>query len=398
MSRTGYFKYNMRTAVHCAAGSIIRLPALFDGFGAKRVLLISDAGLKQVGIVDQIVSVFEGTASGAGANLVGVYADITPDAGTKTINDCLRYAREIAADAILAVGGGSVLDAAKGVKYALHKNLTDIRKAVPAGIKLDDWPSVQPIDIPHIAVPTTAGTGAEVSPVAVFFHEDLGIKINLVVPFIDADIAVLDANLTVGLPPGLTASTGMDALTHALEAVASPASNHFSDAHSVTAAQIIVENLPLAVANGKNVDARSNMLQASTMAIDGFAAALGAIPVHNCAHAFGGLYHIPHGDANAALLPVVMEVLPEFYLPNAERLAKALDLKAADSPEEALKAVIKRLKDLQQQIGCATSFSRWGAKAEDMEQIILAVTSDPAAMFFPIPPERIQMIAESMFG
>ena len=247
-------------------------------------------------------------------------------------------------------------------------------------------------------MPTTAGTGAEVSAAAVFFNEEAGIKINLAMPFIEADMAVLDANLTVGLPAGLTASTGMDALTHALEAVASPGANHFSDAHGLLAAQLIEENLPKAVENGKDIDARHNMLQASTMAINSFVAALGAIPVHNCAHAFGALYHVPHGDANAALLPVVIEALPEFYLPNAKRLAKALNMEAEGTDQEVLTAVVNKLKDFQQQIGCATNFTKWGAKAEDMEQIIMAISTDPAALFYPIPLDRIQKIAEAMIG
>ena len=131
MSKTGYFQYNMRTVVHSAVGGIIRLPSLFDGLGGKRVLLISDAGLKAVGIVDQIVRVFENNPAGTTAKLVGVHAEITPDAGCEAVNKCLAHAREVAADAILAVGGGSVLDAAKGVKYGLHHNVTDFKTCNP---------------------------------------------------------------------------------------------------------------------------------------------------------------------------------------------------------------------------------------------------------------------------
>jgi len=398
MSKTGYFQYSMRTAVHCAPGSIIRLPNLFAGMGAKRILLLSDAGLKQVGIVDQIVSVFENMSSGNMPKLVGVYPEVTPDAGCNAVNAALAYAREVSADAILAVGGGSVLDAAKGVKYGLHHSLTDFREVVSGGLRMESWPKAQPITIPHIAVPTTAGTGAEVSAAAVFLDEETGIKCNLAVPFIEADMAVLDANLTIGLPDFLTASTGMDALTHALEGVASPGANHFSDAHSILAAQLIEKTLPKAVANGKDVDARNDMMQASTLAINGFVASLKAIPVHNCAHAFGSLYHVPHGDANAVLLPIVMEALPEFYLPNAKRLANALNMDTNGSDEALLSGVIERIKSFQQEIGCATDFKRWGAKVEDMEKIVMAIASDPAALFFPIPIDRIQKIAIKAAG
>lgn len=399
MSSTGYFQYNLRTVVHSAAGSIIRIPALFDGMGAKRVVLLSDAGLKQVGIVDKIERVFNNMSSGNTATLAGVYADITPDAGYSSVNKALAYAREVAADAILAVGGGSVMDAAKGVKYAMHHKYACMEDALQGGIKLESWPNAQPILIPHIAVPTTSGTGAEVSPGAVFFNEEAGIKVNLAAPFIEADMAVLDPQLAVGLPAGLTASTGMDALTHALEAVASPVANHFTDSRGIYAAQLIEQNLGEAVKNGKNIDARANMMQASTMAIDAFLMALNAIPVHNCAHAFGGLYHIPHGDANAVLLPIVMEALPEFYAPNAERLAKAMNMDTNGKTGEALLAdVVAKIRDFQQQTGCATDFSRWSVKAENMEEIIMAIASDPAALFYSIPVDRIQQIALKAIG
>lgn len=399
MSSTGYFQYNLRTAVHSGAGSIIRLPALFDGMNAKRVLLLSDQGLKQVGVVDKIVRVFDNMQSGNNPVLAGVYDEISPDAGFSSVNAALAYAREVAADAILAVGGGSVMDAAKGVKYALHHKAQGIEDALQGGIKLESWPKAQHSFIPHIAVPTTSGTGAEVSPAAVFFNEELGIKVNLAAPFIEADMAVLDPQLAVGLPAGLTASTGMDALTHALEAVASPVANNFTDSRSILAAQLIEKNLPEAVSNGKNIDARQNMMEASTMAIDAFVMALDAIPVHNCAHAFGALYHIPHGDANAVLLPIIMEVLPEFYAPNAERLANAMNMSPTGNSGEALVLdVVAKLREFQQQIGCATDFSRWGAKAEDLANIIEAIASDPAAMFYPIPVDRIEQIALKAIG
>lgn len=398
MSKTGYFQYNMSTTVHCAAGGIIRLPNLFEGLGAKRILLLSDAGLKQVGIVDQIVDVFNNMASGTMPQLVAVYAEISPDAGCNTVNAALKVAREVAADAILAVGGGSVMDAAKGVKYALHHSLTDFREVIQGGIRLESWPKARPIMIPHIAVPTTAGTGAEVSAGAVFYNEETGVKCNLAAPFIEANMAVLDANLTLGLPAGLTASTGMDALTHALEAVASPGANHFTDAQSIFAAQLIEQTLPAAVGNGRCVDSRSTMLQASTMAINAFMMSLNAIPVHNCAHAFGGLYHVPHGDANAVLLPIVMESLPEFYVPNAERLAKALNLQSNATGESLLADVVERIKSFQAQIGCETNFKRWGVKLDDLDKIVMAIASDPAALFYPIAIDRITKIATKAVG
>jgi alcohol dehydrogenase class IV len=399
MSNTGYFQYNMRAVVHSGIGSIVRIPALLQGLGARRVLLISDEGLKNAGVVDRVAATFDTWQAGSMPTLAGIYTDISPDAGSGTVNDCMAYARSVAADSILAVGGGSVLDAAKGVKYGLHHQVLDVMDMLQSGIKMDAWPAAQHMGIPHLAVPTTAGTGAEVSAAAVIMNDDTGIKHGLVAPFLEADIAVLDAQLTVGLPPGLTASTGMDALTHALEGVASPSANPFTDGHCVIAAQLIEQYLPRAVADGKDLEARTQMLTASCMAIDGYVAALAFTPVHNCAHAFGALYHIPHGDANSIFLPIVMESLMDLYVPNAERLANALNMPTnGKTGADLMVDVIAKLRDFQAQIGCATDLSRWNVTQDDMEKIMVAVASDPVAMFFPIPPEKIQEITVKAIG
>jgi alcohol dehydrogenase class IV len=399
MSSTGYFQYNMRTVVHSAWGGIIRIPALLEGLGAKRVLLISDAGLKRVGAVDKVAATFGTIHSGTAPVLAGIYTDIEPDAGSESINKCTGYARQVAADAILAVGGGSVLDASKAVKYALHHQIMDIGEALQAGLKLESWPKAQPMGIPHVTVPTTAGTGAEGSNGAVVHNDKTGVKSGIVAPFLDADMCVLDAQLTVGLPAGLTAATGMDALTHSLEGIASPVANLFSDAHCMTSAQAIEKYLPRAVANGQDRDARSHMLAAACMAVNGYLAALGATPVHNFAHAFGAMYHIPHGDANAALLPIVMESLADFYAPNAERLAQGLNMPTnGKSGLDLMSDVIAKIRELQQKTGCSTDFKRWNVPAQDMEQIIMAVSSDPVAVLFPLSPEKIQEIALKVMG
>ncbi len=399
MSNTGYFSYQLRTEIHCALGAIIRIPGLFDGLGAKRVLLLSDQGLVQAGIVDQLASIFDLDVGSCGPILAGVYTDIGPDAACETINDALLFARTNAIDSILAVGGGSVLDAAKGVKYALHHNLIDVRDAIQSGIKLESWPQAKPIPIPHIAVPTTAGTGAEATGVAVLYNEKLGLKGNILAPFIDADMAVLDANITCGLPSHITAATGMDALTHAIEATTSPIANHFSDAHAFMAAKLIMKRLPRAVHSGSDLEARADMLQASTMACNALSNALNAAPIHNCAHAFGSLYHIPHGDANAALLPIVMTEIPEFYVPQAERLALALDIDTKGKEGDALLTeVIEAIIRLQHDIGCASDFASHNIAVEDIDGIVAAIAADPAAIFYPIPPGAIMRIVKSAIG
>ena len=136
------------------------------------------------------------------------------------------------------------------------------------------------------------------------------------------------------------------------------------------------------------------MLAAACMAVNGYLAAFNATPVHNFSHAFGAMYHIPHGDANAALLPIVMESLVDFYAPNAERLAQGLNMPSSGRVGvERMHEVIAKIRSLQQQIGCAVDFKHWGVSANDMERIILAVSSDPVAVLFPLTAEKIQEIS-----
>lgn len=391
MSSTGYYQYNMRTVVHSAPGSIIRVPALFKGMQARRVVLFSEEGSRQTGLVDQLISLFD--AGGSVPKLAGVFADIPPVANCETVNVALRFTREVAADAILAVGGSGVPDVSKGVKYALHHQFTDIREGLQTRMNMDSWPNATDMKIPHIAVATTAGSGVEVSLAARFFNEDLEGHCNLINPFLGPDMVVLDANLTLGSSPHLTATTGMAALAHALEAVASPLANHLSDAHAFRAAQLIVENLPLAVNNGKDVQARTNLLQAGIMAQNAFCASRNTTPIHECANAFSAFCAVSQGEANAVLLPVCIEAFSDFYLPNVSRLAVALNLQAKGKEDNVLLAdIVACLRSLQDVIGIDRTPAHWRVTPDNTEKIITAVMSSPTRFIYQIHTDKIAEI------
>ena len=221
-------------------------------------------------------------------------------------------------------------------------------------------------------------------------------KTNIINPFISADMAVLDPDLTVGLPPAITAFTGFDALTHAIEALASPTSTALTDAHALHAIRLIEKNLPEVVANGSNVDARMEMLQASLMGITAFSFALNAIPVHNFAHAYGALFRIPHGLANAVFLPIVMESIPDLYLPKARELAEALrvDVSSTDDQQTVLAKTVEKIRLLQQKTGLPQDFAQYNLTEEDLARAIPAVSSDPAAVNFPMPKELIEAVGQ----
>lgn len=397
MMKTTLSQFMLRTGIYSGSNSRAMVPSLFAGLGAKRVVLFSDRGLEKAGVVEKVASIFNLTGHGSGPELVGTYLDIAQDAESRSINDAARYAREVGADALLAVGGGSVLDTVKGVKYALHKGLADIKEAIPGGLLYESFPKANYIPIPHIAIPTTAGTGSEVSPICVVFNEDIQMKTNIINPFISADMAILDPDLTVGLPPVITAFTGFDALTHAIEALASPTATGLTDAYALHAIRLIEKNLPVAVADGTNLDARMDLLQASLMGITAFSFALNAIPVHNMAHAYGALFRIPHGLANAVFLPVVMELVPSLYLPKVAELAQALNVDVKDdTAEAALAKIIEKIRLLQHKVGLPADFKQYNLTEEALLLAIPAVMKDPAALSFPMPKELIAAIGQKV--
>jgi alcohol dehydrogenase class IV len=393
--KTSLSQFMLRTGIYSGSNSRAMVPSLFAGLGAKRVVLLSDRGLEAAGVVQKVAEIFHLTGHGSGPQLVGQFLDISQDAESRCINDAVRYVKEVGGDALLAVGGGSVLDTVKGVKYALHKGLSDIKDAIPGGLLYEQFPNANFIPIPHIAIPTTAGTGSEVSPIAVIFNEDIQMKTNIINPFINADMAVLDPDLTVGLPPYITAFTGFDALTHAIEALASPTATALTDAYALHAIRLIEKNLPVAVAEGTNLAARMDLLQASLMGITAFSFALNAIPVHNMAHAYGALFRIPHGLANAVFLPVVMEMVPVLYLPKVNELAAALDVEVkGDTAEAALSKVVEKIRSLQHKVGLPADFKQFNITEENLAQTVPAVMKDPAALSFPMPKELIAAIGQ----
>jgi len=391
---THYFEFWFRSRVHCASGAIVRLPALLQELGARNVLLISDAGLARAGLVERVAGVFAANASGNLPRLAATFAEVSPDAGSESVNAALAVARAAGADAIVALGGGSVLDAAKGVKYALARGLPDICDALNTGVHLE--PDGEHMGVPHVAIPTTAGTGAEVTNGAVILNQQNGRKVLLQAPYLEADVAILDAQLTTGLPPAITADSGMDALTHAVEVLVNPIANHFTDALAFNAIRVIGQALPRAVADGSDLQAREDMLQAATMACLAVSNALAAAPVHNCSHAFGAVAHIPHGRANGVLLPIVLEELREFYLPLAGRLAGAFGIADGSlSADGQLDAVIGRIRALQDACGMPRQFEVADA---DPETLVRAILSDPLAAFYRLPVERATAITLRALG
>lgn len=397
MSSTGAFHYWQRTQIHAGPGTVIRLPGLFNAVGSSKVLLVSDQGLKDVGLVDKVAALFDEQRGPGGPRLAGVFTDTAPDAESGCIDEALKMARASGADGLLALGGGSVLDSVKLVKLALHNKVDSVSELLKSPVKFSSWPEVQYMGIPHIAVPTTAGTGAELTLGAVIYNKELGIKHLLLSHYLEADIAVLDAHMTTGLPPMLTAATGMDALTHAVETLGHPNVNHFAQAHAETSAKLIMENLPKAVADGSDLYARQTMLNASAMACNAVVADFGASPVHNCSHAFGAVCHIHHGEANGVLLPLVMEEFADFYVPVADRLAAVFGIDTVQG-RDAVLASAAAIRELLAQTGHPQDFSRHDIPESMLPDISAAIAHDALAAFLPLPQAVIETICRRACG
>ena len=296
------FIFETTPKIICEQGAAKRLGEIARGLGMSQVFLVTDIGLMKAGLIDGALT----SLSEAGVKIT-VFSDVLADPPEVSVQAAVKAAALVHADGVIGFGGGSSLDTAKLVAL-----LAKTSQELPAiyGIGLARGPR-----LPLIQVPTTAGTGSEVTPIAILTtptHEKKGV----VSPLLYPDVAVLDSLLTLGLPPAITAMTGVDAMVHAIEAFTSRSKkNALSDALAIKALQLLYANLPAAVSDGKDAQVRENMLLGSLLAGMAFAnAPVGA--VHALAYPLGGHYQLPHGLTNSlVLLPVL-----KFNLPAAESL------------------------------------------------------------------------------
>jgi alcohol dehydrogenase class IV len=274
----------------------------------------------------------------------------------------------------------------------------DIAELMRATAGLHGGLVIQPLNFPHIAVPTTAGTGAESSPGAVIMVEEEGLKGNIVHPHLPAQVAVLDPQVTLGLPPHLTAETGCDALSHCIEAFFARNANSLSDAFALHAIKLIKRYLPIAFQDGKNVEARMQMLIASNMGMQAYSKANGSAPIHNFAHAIGPKLNVPHGLANAVLISHVMSVLFPLYLPRICEFAEAFGVKTDGlSPEQTYGVTVAELEAFKKQLGIPAVFP-YKLTSEDKEDLRFRVKTDIAGFRFPLPVEAVDFILDLSFS
>ncbi|MDH1071777.1 iron-containing alcohol dehydrogenase [Pseudomonas nitroreducens] len=298
------FSFATTAQILCESGSAARLGELCRERGAQRVLIVTDPGITRLNMLDGVLPGFA-TAGVA----VDVFDQVVADPPESVVLAAAEQARKMAAQLVVGYGGGSSMDVAKLVALLAHPSASQGLKDI-FGVGNARGPR-----LPLIQVPTTAGTGSEVTPIAIVTTGETT-KMGVVSPYLLPDLAVLDADLTLGLPPAVTAATGIDAMVHAIEAYTSKLKkNPLSDLLAREALRLLALNLDEAVHNGGNREARQAMLLGACLAGQAFANAPVAA-VHALAYPLGGHFHIPHGLSNALVLPEVVR----FNAPNAAPL------------------------------------------------------------------------------
>ncbi|MBM7114280.1 iron-containing alcohol dehydrogenase [Archangium primigenium] len=375
------------TKIVFGAGALQRVPAQVSRLNMKRPLVVTDGGVVKAGLAQRLYDVLKG----AGVAYVA-FEQVKPDPTEHDAFAGLEAYRAGGCDGIIAIGGGSPLDAAKLVQVLVtHEPPLSRYDDATGGDQYvrDNMP-------PLIAIPTTAGTGSEVSRSGVATLSDTGRKTVIFSPFLMPKAAICDPELTLGLPPGPTAATGMDAFTHCLEAYLSNGFHPLADAVSIDGIARVARSLPLAVSDGKNLLARTDMMVAAFQGAMAFQKGLGAC--HALAHALTPTSGVHHGLANAIVLPVVMEFNRPVCTARMARVAQAMG-DSSNAREEVLAAnAVERVRKLNQTVGIPTRLRDVGVQEKDLERIADKAFQDASHRGNPRPctqEDLLAMIRES---
>ena len=367
-------------------GTIDEVGQRLKNVNAKKTLLVTDDGLFKLGLADRIAEIIK--ASGIE---VEIYPKAEPNPTDRNVHDGIEAYKAASCDSIVSLGGGSSHDAAKGIGI-LASN----------GGRIHDYEGVDksknPL-VPLIAINTTAGTASEMTKFTIITDVERHVKMAIIDKHVTPLVSINDPSLMVGLPPGLTAATGLDALTHAIEAYVSTAATPITDACAVKVFELIPHYLPRAFANGHDMEAREQMVYAQFLAGMAFNnASLGY--VHAIAHQMGGFYNLPHGVCNAILLPHVCR----FNLVGREdRFAdiaaylgeNTMGLSTRDAAELGIEAIVRMARDLN----IPSGFAELGAKEKDIPTLAANAMKDVTAATNPRKPkleEVMEIIRQAM--
>ena len=361
------FNYFGPTKVVFGEGAVRELPMEIKALG-NRAILVTDQGVRAAGLVEQVQGIM-------GDALAGIFADVPQDSGMEVVDKGAELALAAGADVLVSLGGGSVIDTAKGMCIVMRE-----------GGSLRDFQGMQMLtrpQTPHIVIPTTAGTGSEVTSGAVILDKDQGQKIIIFEYFNTPRAALLDPRMTENLPPHLTASTGMDAMTHAVESYVAQGRNPISDSAALHAIKLIVKFLPICVEHGRDLAARGQMQIAALLAGWAFSNAMVGL-AHAMAHSLGAVCRIPHGLANGILLPHVMrfnlDEIPQLTADIAEAMGAATN---GMDTLGAANAAVDKMQAFAKSIGLNQRLSDLGVNENSLKKCAELSMSDGAIVYNP---------------
>ncbi|KOS68669.1 alcohol dehydrogenase [Lysinibacillus contaminans] len=360
------FQFKLSTRIEFGNGQINNLGTYVRELNGSKVMILTDKGIQSTGIVDKVTNLLE-------QNEIQyiIYDHIKPNPRDKDCNDAYLLANKENVDLLIGLGGGSSMDTAKAVGVLLTH-----------GGEIKEWYGLNALKhkiTPLICIPTTAGTGSEITFFSVITDTSTKLKMNILDNKVAPEIAILDPELTLTLPPSITASTGMDALTHAIEAYTCNLSEPITDALALYAIDLIVKNLPKTVINGSDIEARRNMLVGSLIAGIAFGNSdVGG--VHCMAEALGGLYDTPHGIANSMLLPYVFEYNIHSDIEKHANVAKLLGVLAEGKTNEeiAYEGVLK-LKEHAYEVNIPKMRDLENINVKDFEYLAEGATQNVSA-------------------
>jgi len=341
------------------------LPEVVQRLNKVKALVVTDKGLIQFGVAKMVTDVLDEAAIS-----YDIFSDVKPNPTVSNVKAGIESFKKAGADFIIAIGGGSAMDTAKGIGIVINNpEFDDI-------VSLEGCAPTKNKSVPIVALPTTAGTAAETTINYVIIDENKQKKMVCVDPNDIPAVAIIDAELMYSLPKGLTAATGMDALTHAIEGYITKGALEMSDMFEIEAVRMIARYLPVAVNEPSNPEGRNGMAVAQYIAGMAFSN-VGLGLVHGMAHPMGSLFDVPHGVANALLLPTIMEFNMPACLDKYPEIAKAMGVDTSGmSKKEAAQAAVDAVRDLAVKVGIPQHLSELGISSADIPALAEQAISD----------------------
>jgi len=361
--------WNYPTQIRFGQGRISELADACAQTGMQRPLLVTDRGLANLPVTKQVLEVMDRGGLGRAS-----FSDVDPNPRDQNLENGVRFFQGGRFDGVIAMGGGSGLDLAKLIAF-MAKQTRPVWNFEDVG---DNWTQANAeVIAPMVAIPTTAGTGSEVGRAAVITNTRTHQKKIIFHPRMMPNVVICDPELTIGLPPEMTAGTGMDAFVHCLEAYCAPTYHPMAQGIALEGMRLVKEFLPRAFRDGHDLEARANMMSAATMGAAAFQKGLGAI--HSLAHAIGAVHDCHHGTTNAILAPVVLRFNRPAIESHIERLAAYLGIEGGFDGFHAF------VVELNSELGIPENLRALGAEPERIDEYAQLAFVDPTAPGNPLP-------------